>query len=330
MPILLAFAAVYVIWGSTYLVIRFAIETIPPFLMAGSRFLVAGVLLYVALRWSGVARPSLAQWRSAAFLGILMMCGGNGLVTWAEQMVPSALTALMVTTVPLWMVALDALFYGGPKPSGKVLFGLGLGLAGVVMLVGPSDGAVHPTGAIVLLVATFLWAQGSLRGRSATLPRSPWMTAALQMVGGGVVLLVMATMSGEWQRFDPASVSAVSLVSLAYLVVFGSIVALSAYVYLLRETTAASVSTYAFVNPVIALFLGWLVGEPLNARSFAGAALVIGAVVLIHWTKTKAPAEDGASAPVSDEAATAEPLRVKELVPATCSAEGRASSAEAA
>ena len=317
LPILLAFAAIYLIWGSTYLVIKFAIETIPPFLMAGTRFLLAGLLLYAVLRWSGVARPTWSQWRSAGFLGILMMCGGNGLVTWSEQMVPSALAALMVTTVPLWMVALDALFYGGPKPTGRVLFGLGLGLLGVVVLVGPSEGAVHPTGAVVLLIATFLWAQGSLRGRSAHLPKSPWMTAALQMIGGGLVLFVMATATGEWQRFDPAGISAVSLWSLAYLIFAGSIVALSAYVYLLRETTAASVSTYAFVNPVFALFLGWLAGETLNARSFVGAALVIGAVVLIHWAKTHKVE--------ADETAQEEPtqrvppdLSPPDLSPATC------------
>lgn len=318
LPVLLAFAAVYLIWGSTYLVIRFAIETIPPFLMAGGRFLIAGLVLYAALRWRGVERPSWAQWRSAAFLGVLMMCGGNGLVTWAEQTVPSALAALMVTTVPLWMVALDALFYGGPKPTGRVLAGLGLGLAGVVLLVGPSEGTVHPVGAVVLLLATFLWAQGSLRGRGAHLPKSPWMTAALQMIGGGLVLFVMATATGEWQRFDPAGISMLSMVSVAYLIVFGSIVALSAYVYLLRETTAASVGTYAFVNPVIALLLGWMVGEPLNGRSFLGAALVIGAVVLIHWarisTARKASRQPEAPKPVPEE-----PVRVRELTPAACS-----------
>ncbi|MDA8017360.1 MAG: EamA family transporter [Thermoanaerobaculia bacterium] len=315
--VLLAFAAIYLIWGSTYLVIRFAIETIPPFLMAGMRFLVAGVLLYAVLRWSGVARPTWAQWRSAAFLGVLMMCGGNGLVTWSEQTVPSALAALMVTTVPLWMVALDALFYGGPKPGARVVVGLGLGLLGVLVLVGPSEGTVHPTGAAVLLLATFLWAQGSLRGRSAKLPRSPWMTAALQMVGGGLVLLLMATLFGEWQRFDPAAVSARSLWAVAYLVIAGSIVALSAYVYLLRETAAASVSTYAFVNPVIALFLGWLVGEPLNVRSFLGAALVISAVILIHWAKTSA-AKRGSSRGDSSEPSAEDTVRVRELAPAAC------------
>lgn len=316
-PILLAFAAIYLIWGSTYLVIKFAIETIPPFVMAGTRFLLAGLVLYGVLRWSGVARPTWSQWRSAGFLGILMMCGGNGLVTWSEQMVPSALAALMVTTVPLWMVALDALFYGGPKPTGRVLFGLGLGLLGVIVLVGPSEGAVHPTGAVVLLIATFLWAQGSLRGRSAHLPKSPWMTAALQMIGGGLVLFVMATATGEWQRFDPAGISAASLWSLAYLIVAGSIIALSAYVYLLRETTAASVSTYAFVNPVFALFLGWLVGEPLSSRSFLGAALVIGAVVLIHWARTH---KSEATAPSTTETQP-EPAKLSarpELSPATC------------
>lgn len=290
-PVLLAFAAIYLIWGSTYLVIRFAIETIPPFLMAGTRFLIAGGLLYAVLRWRGVARPTASQWRASAILGVLMMCGGNGLVTWAEQTVPSALAALVVTTIPLWMVTLDALWFGGPKPTARVITGLVLGLIGVGMLIGPADGAIAPAGAAVLITATFLWALGSLRARSASVPASPWMTAALQMVGGGVALMIVATLAGEWQRFDASAVSLRSLVAFAYLIVFGSIIALSAYVYLLRKTTAASVATYAFVNPVIALLLGWLVGEPLTERSLLGAALVIGAVAFLHWNRAEKTAQ---------------------------------------
>ncbi len=289
LPVLFAFAAIYLIWGSTYLVIRYAIETIPPFLMSGTRFLIAGGLLFALLRWRGVARPTWSQWRATAILGILMMCGGNGLVTWAEQTVPSALAALLVTTVPLWMVTLDTLFFGGPRPGWRVILGLGLGLLGVGLLIGPADGAVEPIGAAVLITATFLWAIGSLRARSAAVPESPWMTAALQMIGGGAVLVTLALFTGEWQQVDLSAISGRSLAAFAYLIVFGSIIALSAYVYLLRETTAASVATYAFVNPVIALFLGWLVGEPLNGRSLIGATLVIGAVAFLHWNRISQP-----------------------------------------
>lgn len=289
-PVLLAFAAVYLIWGSTYLAIRIGIETLPPFLLAGVRFCVAGSLLYLGLRLTGTAAPSLSMWKSAALIGALMMFGGNGLVTWAQQEVPSGLAALLVATVPIWMLVLDALFYGGGRPDRLVAFGLVMGSAGLFFLVGPSAGAVAPRGAIVLLLASLFWALGSLLNRSVNLPDSPWMAAALQMITGGVLIVAMATATGEWSGFDPSTVSARSIGAFLYLVIFGSIVGLSAYVYLLRETSAAAVSTYAFVNPVIALALGWLTGEVVSARTLTGAAMIVGAVFLIHRAKHRPPA----------------------------------------
>ena len=283
--VLLAFAAVYLIWGSTYLAILIGIETVPPFLLAGVRFLLAGAGLFLFVRLRGAPRPTLSQWRGATLIGGLMMFGGNGLVTWAEQVVPSGLAALLVATVPVWMVVLDATIYRGSRPNGLIVLGLLLALVGVGVLVEPGEGVVEPLGAFVLLLASFSWANGSLLNRSVDQPSSPWTSAAMQMLGGGAILLVAATLSGEWSRLDLAAVSSRSLWALVYLIVFGSIVTHTAYVYLLRVQTAAAVSTYAFVNPVIALVLGWLVGEALGARALFGAVLVVGAVALIHWAR---------------------------------------------
>lgn len=285
LPVLLSFGAVYLLWGSTYLAIAIGVETVPPFLLAGFRFLLAGGVLFLFLRCTGTPWPTLGQWRGAALLGSLMMFGGNGLVTWAEQVVPSGLAALLVATVPIWMVVLDATLYrhsgSGRRPHWLVWLGLTLAVAGIAILTEPGRGVVSPTGALVLLLASFLWANGSLLNRSADVPASPFMAAATQMLAGGAVLLAAATVTGEWSRLDLATVSGRSLVALAYLAILGSIVAHSAYVYLLRVQTAAAVSTYAFVNPVVALALGWLAGETLGARALVGAALVALAVALI-------------------------------------------------
>ena len=283
--VLLSFAAIYIIWGSTYLAIRIGIETIPPFLLAGTRFFLAGAPFYLWLRWQGHARPSREHWRSALLLGSLMMFGGNGLVTWAEQSVPSAIAAVLITTVPLWMTILDRLFSRGPGLSAMTVFGLVVGFAGVVVLVGPTGAdvdRVDPIGAAVLLLAAFLWSVGSLRSRRGGLPGSPLMGAAMQMVCGGLVLLAMGTITGEWSRLDVASVSGRSVAAMLYLVVFGSVVALSAYVYLLRVSSASAVSTYAFANPIIAVALGAVVGgERIGAQALVSMALIIGAVGII-------------------------------------------------
>ena len=286
--VLLAFAAIYLIWGSTYLAIRIGIETVPPFLLAGIRFCVAGALLYAWMRLSGVPRPKLRMWRSAAIIGLLMMFGGNGLVTWAQQTVPSGLAALLVATVPIWMVLLESTVYGGGYPGNAVVFGQVAGLVGLAILLGPGEGAVDPVGAAVPILAALAWATGSLLNRTATLPESPWMAAAMEMLCGGGAMVLVSLATGEWAGFDPSTVSTRSFLAFLYLIVFGSIVGLSAYVYLLRETSAAAVSTYAFVNPVVALVLGWWVGEAIGLRTLAGAAMIVGAVVLIHWTKHRA------------------------------------------
>lgn len=289
-----AFAAIYIIWGSTYLAIRWAIETLPPFLMAGTRFLVAGVLLYLWARWRGAAGPAPVHWKSAAIIGGLLLLGGNGGVSWAEQRVPSGLAALMIATVPIWMVLLDWLRPGGMRPRGQVFIGLAAGLVGMALLVGPGEitgeSHVDRLGATVLILAALSWSIGSIYSRSVLLPSSPLMATATEMLAGGLLLWAAGLVAGEGSRLHISGVSLLSLVSLGYLIFFGSIIAFSAYIWLLQVTTPARASTYAFVNPVVALFLGWLLaGEPLTFRTVIAAAIIVLAVMLITTARRAQP-----------------------------------------
>jgi drug/metabolite transporter (DMT)-like permease len=283
--LLAAFASLWLIWGSTYLAIRLAIETLPPLLMSGVRFLVAGVLLYVWMRRRGEPRPTAPQWRAASLIGALLLLFGNGGVAWAEQTIPSGLAALIVAIVPAWMVLFDW-FGGASRPRPAVVGGLALGFVGVGVLVGPEDlfggTAVDPVGALVICVGTIAWASGSIYSRRAALPQSPQMTTAIQMLWGGGWLVVAGLLTGEAARIDPSGVSLRSAAAWAYLVIFGSIIAYGAYVYLLRHTEPAKASTYAYVNPVIAVLLGWLIAdEPMGPRVLIAVAIIIPAVALI-------------------------------------------------
>jgi drug/metabolite transporter (DMT)-like permease len=297
--IALAFGAVYVLWGSTYLAIRFGVETIPPFLLAGFRHATAGLILYVWTRRRGVARPQGKHWRSAFVVGGLMLLGGNGLVTWAEQRVPSGLAALIVASVPIWMTVLDGV-QRRERPHGVVIAGLLLGLGGLAFLVAPGQFAggsrVDPLGAAALLTAALFWAIGSLHSRRAALPQSTLLATAMEMIGGGVLLFVAAAATGEWRGFSLAAVSNRSLLALAYLVVAGSLLGFTAYIFLLGATTPARVSTYAYVNPVVAVLLGWLLaGETVTPRTLVAAAVIVAAVALIirHGARRAiAPAEE--------------------------------------
>jgi drug/metabolite transporter (DMT)-like permease len=294
----LAFFAVYVIWGSTYLAIRIGIETIPPFLMAGSRFLVAGVPLVVLALARGAPRPVASEWRAAALVGVLMLVGGNGLVTWAEQTVLSSVAAVLIALVPLWMALFDRVLFRGPPLGPLTLTGIALGFAGVVVLMSGSgaDGAPGTfAGRIAVVVASMLWALGSLASRRSVLPRSPMLSVGMQMTVAGAVMLAIAGVRGEWARVDPSAVSARSLLALGYLALFGSIVALSAYLWLLRTTTAAAVSTYAFVNPVVAVVLGWLLGgEHLDGRALVAASLIVSAVLCLYRVRARPRRRDRA------------------------------------
>jgi len=284
--ILLAFLAIYIIWGSTYLFIRFGVETLPPLMMAGARFLVAGSLLYGWNRRHGLPPPTMPQWRSATIIGALLLLVGNGGVTWAEQIIPSGVTALLISTSPIWFVVLDWIWFGAARPAGKVVAGLALGLSGIAWLIGPdkifNGGGFPLAGILVLMLATISWAAGSLYSRRASLPSSPFMATATEMICGGALLLLVSTLTGEPWRLDPAAVTLKSLFAVGYLTLFGSLVGFTAYVWLLRVVSPARVSTYAFVNPVIAVFLGWtLGGEELTARMGLAALVIVGGVVLI-------------------------------------------------
>jgi drug/metabolite transporter (DMT)-like permease len=284
--ILAAFAAVYLIWGSTYLGIRIAIESIPPFLMAGFRFIIAGTALYAWLRMRGVERPLRIHWRSAAIIGALMVVGGNGGVTWAEQRVASGLAALLVAMDPLWIVLLDWLRPGGNRPPMVVVAGVVLGLLGMVLLIDPANLTgglrIDIIGVGALVLAALSWAGGSLYSRYAPLPDRQQMGTALEMLVGGVLLVIAGSATGEWARFDLTAITTRSWLAFTYLIVFGSLIAFSAYLWLLKASTPAKAATSAYVNPVIALFLGWaLAGEPLGPRVLVAAVIVLGAVVIV-------------------------------------------------
>ncbi len=286
--VLAALGAVYVIWGSTYLAIRFAVETLPPFLMAGTRFVVAGTLLYAWRRAVGFARPSAAQWRAAAVVGGLMLLGGNGGVVWAEQWIESGTAALLVASVPFWMVLLDWLRPGGRPPRAAVWLGILVGFAGVLILLGqPETGPRYLAGGIVVVLAAIAWAAGSLYSRAAVLP-APLLATSMQMLTGGALLLVAGLVTGEAAGLDPATFSTRSVLALAYLIVFGSLIGYSAYVWLLRVTAPALASTYAYVNPVVAVLLGWLLAdERMNARVVVATMVIVGGVALITTTRSR-------------------------------------------
>ena len=290
--ILAAFAAVYVIWGSTYLAIRFGVETIPPFMMAGTRFILSGVPLYLWARARGAPRPTLKEWRSASIVAILLLFVGNGGVTWAEQRVPSGIAALFAATVPMWIVILDWAWHGAERPRPRVIFGLVLGVAGVLLLVGPDQlfgrTRIDLAGAVVLLVAAVSWASGSLYSRKAALPSSPLLGTAMEMLVGAGALYLMSAVTGELRTFHLLAVSSRSWLAVVYLSIFGSIVGFSAYIWLLRVAHASRVSTYAYVNPVIAIFLGWrLANEAFTFTMLVSAAVIILAVVLIITNRVK-------------------------------------------
>ncbi|HEV3456074.1 MAG TPA: EamA family transporter [Thermoanaerobaculia bacterium] len=282
----LALVTVYVLWGSTYLAMRLAIATIPPFLMAASRHFTAGVLLYAFARWRGAPRPRPEHWRSAAIIGGLLLLLGNGGVVWAEQRVSSGMAALLICSEPMWIVLFVWLRRDGRRPRPQVVAGLLVGVAGLALLVRPGAHAggagVDLLGVLAVLISSISWAAGSLYVQRATLPSSPLLATSLQMLCGGGLLFAAGGLTGEPARFAFSQVSAGSALAVLYLIVFGSLIGYTAYTWLLRSASPVLVSTYAYVNPVVAVFLGWaLVHEPVTGGMLLGAAVILFGVALI-------------------------------------------------
>jgi drug/metabolite transporter (DMT)-like permease len=286
-----ALVALYLIWGSTYLAILIALETLPPFLTAGVRFLVAGALLYGWARFQGAPTPERRQWGSAAWIGGLMFLVGNGGVVWSETRIPSSLTALLIAMVPMWFAVLEWVWLK-QRPGFARTIGLLIGLGGVALLVDPAGyrGGADPLAALAVAASAFAWATGSLCSRRALLPSSGSMATATQMIAGGVFLLALGAASGEAAALDVARVSLASVLAAIYLLVFGSLVGFTTYAWLLRVTSTGVASTYAFVNPAVAVALGWgLAGEAVNGRILVAGGLIIVAVVILTVYRRPAP-----------------------------------------
>jgi drug/metabolite transporter (DMT)-like permease len=305
--IVLAFGVVYILWGSTFLAIRYAVQTIPPFWMAGTRFLLAGSMMYAFMRWRGTPPPVRKHWLAAAAVGALLLVGGNGSLVWAEQRVPSGLAAILLAMIPLWMVLLDSFRKSGPKLTVRVAGGLLIGLAGIVILVGPArlwgSSRVDILGASVLMFSAFCWAVGSLYSRGAKLPPSPFLAAAMEMLAGGAMLIVLGLLV-ESGQLHWRTISLRSTAGLFYLVAMGSLLGFTAYIWLLRVVSTSRVATYGYVNPVVAVFLGWGVGgESISARELLATAIIVAAVALIlsHRPQPAPTAPDTEGLPTIEE-----------------------------
>jgi drug/metabolite transporter (DMT)-like permease len=292
--VVVALLIVYIVWGSTYLAIALMIETLPPLLAASVRFLTAGILmlgfLAIASRWRRVERPRLVHWRSAAIVGLLLLLGGNGGVVLAEGFIPSGMAAVLIATVPIWIAVLDAIV-SRRRPSRLALGGLVAGIVGVAVLMAPVEGLdrLDPVGIGLALVAALLWAAGSVYAGRAPLPRSNALGTGMEMVAGGLGLLLVGTLLGELGQADPARFELHSLLAVAYLIVFGSIVAFTAYTWLLANVPVTTAGTYAYVNPIVAVALGAvLLAEPITLRTVIASVVIIGAVVAMVSGRVRA------------------------------------------
>jgi drug/metabolite transporter (DMT)-like permease len=289
----LALVALYIVWGSTYLGIKVAIETIPPFLHAGIRFLISGLILVIWQRSAGQSMPTRKQWISVGIIGTLLLLGGNGLVAWAEQFIPSGIAALIIATVPMFLVIGEAIRPNGVKPTWQGIVGLLIGFVGIFILVGPSEISGSATklntfGVMALLAACLFWATGSMYSKSADLPKSSLMSTGAQMLMGSMSLFIVSVMSGELRGWDITAVSSRSLIGLLYLILVGSLVGFVSYGWLLQNAPISLVSTYAYVNPIVAVFLGvWILNEKMEPRIWLATGIIIGSVIFINSTRPK-------------------------------------------
>lgn len=289
--IAVAFFAVYVCWGLTYLAMRVAVVDIPPHLLSGSRFVFAGLVLYAWARLRGEPPPTARQWRAAVVIGGFLLLGGNASVAWAEERVPSGLAAVLIAVAPIWMVGLEWA-RGGARPTKRVILGLLLGLVGVGLLVSSRasvSSRVDPRGAVILILASASWAWGSVISKSAPLPKSPFLATSMEMIGGGLLLLLTAGVAGQFAQFQPARVSGSAALAWSYLVVFGSLVGFTAYIWLLGVTSIAKAGTYAYVNPIVAVLMGWaILHEQVTSRMLLAAAVILVGVALVNLNLSSA------------------------------------------
>ena len=293
----IALIALYIVWGSTYLGIKVAIETIPPFFHAGIRFLISGLILVIWQRSAGQSMPTRKQWISVGIIGTLLLLGGNGLVAWAEQFIPSGIAALIIATVPMFLVLGEAIRPNGVKPTWQGIVGLLIGFVGIFILVGPSELSgsttkLNPFGVIALLAACLFWATGSMYSKSADLPKSSLMSTGGQMLMGSMSLFIVSILSGELHGWDITAVSTRSLIGLLYLILVGSLVGFVSYGWLLQNAPISLVSTYAYVNPIVAVFLGvWILNEAMEPRIWLATGIIIGSVIFINSTRPKVSAK---------------------------------------
>jgi len=281
--IVAAFAVIYLVWGATFLAVRIAVTTLPPLTVAATRNLIAGTVLVAAALAGGAGWPSLTSWRRAAVIGGLMFLGNHGGITWAATRLPSGVVALLVATIPLWIIVLEWLVAGTRRPSARAASGLVLGFAGSALLAWPRAGGLRldTLGVVASAVAALSWASGTVATRRLPVAESTWMSAGLPMVCGGLLLGVASAAVGEWWRI-PAQVPAAAVGAVAFLVMMGSLLGFSAYVYLLRRVPATRVATYAYVNPVVALALGAaFAGEDLDAVIVGAGLLSLAGVFLV-------------------------------------------------
>jgi drug/metabolite transporter (DMT)-like permease len=284
--LLAAFAAIYFIWGSTYLFIKFAIESVPPFMVGASRFWVAAAILYIWGRLSSGTKPNGKHWREGLILGVFLLGVGNGCVVWSQQHVASGIAALIVAIVPLLVVLIEWLRPGGKRPSTAAIIGVLIGLAGIALLVGPSAflgaGDINPLASLVLLAGSLSWSAATVFAKRASVPDSPPLASAIQLVGGALSLTIVSALAGEFGRVELSEIPLKATLSIAYLVIFGSVIAFSAYSWLMRVASPTKISTYAYVNPIVAMLLGWAVAdEEMSVRVLVAAAIVLAGVMLI-------------------------------------------------
>ena len=295
LQLVLGFLCIYILWGSTYLAIRYGVATIPPFLMGGVRFLIAGTLLYGWSRFRGGARPDRHHWKNAAIIGTLLLVVGNGAVSWAEQRVDSGMTSLLVATVPLWLVLAEV--FQGRRPAWLQWLGVAVGLVGVAVLVVPNSetpsASVDRGGAAVLMIGSLSWTVGSLFSRTARLAAPASMASGMQMLCGGAFMMTVSFLRGEWATVQLSAISGKSILALFYLIVFGSIIGFSTYMWLMKVARPAAVGTYAYVNPLVAVLLGVMVaGEKLPPSATLAMVLILASVVLVSLSPSaKGPSD---------------------------------------